>query len=227
MSRFSNILKGNRAIKRVVCPIVNGSVDAKTDSTEALTQFVCGTRVLSVAEQETVYEKALERTKRLGGEEREDSALYNLSLQLYTIAASYVDPDSDPARPALYFGDTIDDAAEKIAKSELLSRDVLAYLAEVHEVWQDQLNPQSSPKQSEMLQYIEAIAKDASYFLLLGPAHRITLANTICNLYLNLLKDSLPSGHVSNESSTSAPSVKAKRPSPSKRRNGISKRSRR
>jgi hypothetical protein len=209
-----------------VCPIVNGSVDAKADSPEALTQFVCGTRVLSVAEQETVYEKALERTKRLGGEEREDSALYNLSLQLYTIAASYVDPDSDPARPLLYFGDNIEDAAEKIAKSELLSRDTLAYLAEVHEVWQDQLNPQSAPKQSEMLQYIEAIAKDASYFLYLAPAARITLANTICNLYLNLLKDKSTSGQPSNESSTNEQSAKV-RPLPKRKGPGISKRSRR
>jgi hypothetical protein len=187
MSRFSDMQKGTRAIKRVTCPVVNVSIDAKMDPTEAPSQFECGVRVLSVQEQEDVYEKALARTKRLGGEEGPESNLYNLSLQLYTIAAAYVDPDSDPGAAKLYFGDTIEQAAEAVLKSELLSRDSLAYLAEVQELWQDQCNPQTAPSKAEMLRCIEETAKNATFPLSLRPGARLTLQHTTAVLLMSLL----------------------------------------
>jgi hypothetical protein len=203
-------MKGTRAIKRVTCPVVNVSAEAKADSTEVLPSFECGTRVLSVSEQEDVYAKALERTKRLGGEEREDSALYNLSLQLYTIAASYVDPDSDPAHPVLYFGDTVEKSAENILKSELLSRDSMAFLAECHEVWQDMCNPQRSPKREEMHQYIQEVANDASAFLRMQPAARLTFAHSLCVLALSLQTDKLPDSSPYEAPTIKPPNGKAK-----------------
>lgn len=188
-SQFTNILKGTRAIKRVTCPVVNVSANATADSPEAPLQFECGVRVLTGAEHEDVYAKALARTKRLGGEDRDDSHLYNLSLQVYTIASAYVDPDSDPESPKLYFGDNIEDAAEKILKSELLSRDTLAYLAEVQESWQEQCNPQTAPSRDEMLRCIEEGAKDASFFLLLRPGARQICMLTMAQMLVDLLKD--------------------------------------
>ena len=225
MSRFSDILKGTRAIKRVVCPVVNVTANATAGASEVPSQFECGVRVLSVEEQEVVYEKALVRTKRLGGEEREDSALYNLSLQIYTIAAAYVDPDSDPASAKLYFGDTIDAAAECISKSELLSRDTLAYLAEVQEVWQDWCNPQTNPKQNEMLKYVEEVAKDASSFLYLRPGAQVMLASTICKLYLASQKDS--SEHISFSEPSTTEDSKPKPKKASERQPAARKSSRR
>lgn len=203
MSRFSDIQKGVRAIQRVVCPVVNVSANAKADSPNAPSQFECGVRVLLVEEQEAIYEKALARTKRLGGEEKEDSPLYNLSLQLYTVATAYVDPDSDPAAPKLYFGNTVDEAVEVISKSELLSRDSLAYLAEHQEVWQDRCNPQAGPKQDEMLRYIEEAAKDASFLLYLRPGYRLTLLATMARMLLDSQVVKSQSTPVSSDDSTS------------------------
>jgi len=205
MARFNEISKGTRAIKRVTCPIVNAqarandaSAQATADTSDAPPHFECGVRVLRVDEIEEVYQKALARTKRLGGEESDTSALYNLSLQLYTIAAAYVDPDSDPAAAKLYFGETVDDAVENILKSELLSRDTLAYLAEVQEKHQDSCNPQSDPKREEMWRCIEEGAKNADFFLWLRPSTRIFCLHTMANMLLNSQSpkssDSLPSG---------------------------------
>lgn len=218
MSRFSDIQKGVRAIQRVVCPVVNVSANAKADSPNAPSQFECGVRVLLVEEQEAIYEKALARTKRLGGEEKEDSPLYNLSLQLYTVATAYVDPDSDPAAPQLYFGNTVDEAVEVISKSELLSRDSLAYLAECHECWQDQCNPQGAKGQAEMMYHIQETAKNATYPLSLRPGERLTLQHTTACLLVDLLQaKSTPSSPSSSEPEMK-PSASTQKSSASKRR---------
>lgn len=166
MSKLSDLFKGHRAIKRVALPLVNvpshhspdvPELAAQRESDRALAISLgepvipdtvdVGLRVLTLEELATVYQKAGEFARERGVKEpNETDPIYNLGVSIYICAIACVDPDSDPKNPEPFFGKRGDlgSAALELLSSPHIGRDGIAYLAEQHEAWQDEANPQAN-----------------------------------------------------------------------------------
>ena len=190
MGRLQDIVVGTRAIKRVDYPLVNcpsvltepaaelqqaraADIAAANATAETYpTHDTVGMRVLLPGEFATVLERTLAFCKARG-EEKPDpdtSPIYNLGMQIYTLAAACVDPDS-PRKPDgtdnLYFGDSIDDAAAKIQSCEHMTRDTLTYLSQIWEDWCEHCNPQAS--KVDYWSILEGTAADADFLHFVKP----------------------------------------------------------
>lgn len=172
--RFKDVAQGSRAIKRVTCPLVNVPCYLLPDVPELAEQrardakkaelagsapppapgsIEVGLRVLSGGEILEIYDKAAQVAVGRNHKPDESSPIYNLAVGVFTLAASCVCPDSDPADPIAFFGGKGDEqprssdianwqsAYDEIMASPHLGRDGILYLVEQQEVWQDICNP--------------------------------------------------------------------------------------
>jgi hypothetical protein len=214
MAKFKDIMQGTRAVKVIDLPLANVTFGVQKDTTEQIRERELnpdayrarkvGLRALLPFERERVLELACNRTKERGGTPDESSPLYRHALAIYTVAAACVDPDAQPGTDAeLYFGDTIEDAAEALRKSAHMTDDVVFYLREMQECWQDQINPQAlTIADSELYEVTQKGAADADFFHYFRPGMLVNLAHILALQLLASLEDKLPDSPASTSSST-------------------------
>lgn len=154
MARFCELIEGTRAVKIIDMPLANvphglqkGTAEQARErdlNPEAYKPLKVGFRALLPFERERVLQLASVRAKEKGGEATEGNPLFRHALAVYTVAAAAVDSDPPPGEePKLFFGDTIEQAAEKIRTSKHLTDDIVFFLREQQEAWQDEINPQA------------------------------------------------------------------------------------
>ena len=206
MGRLDDILKGKRAVKRTRYPLVNVPSALTTPSEELTearradiaaahataetypTHHELGLIVLLPGEYATVLERALAFAKERG-EDKPDpdtSPLYNLGMQIYTIASASVDPD-DPFKPNgepnYYAGSSVEEAAKNIQECPHFSRDTLAFLSQQHERWCEHVNPQAS--KVDYLDVIEGAAKSEDFLEHIRPGIVFSCFHFLAERYLN------------------------------------------
>lgn len=205
--RLKDILAGTRAIHVVPLPIMKaptttlvampGLVEQRADDTAAARPEQAppavpapqvGLRVLTGEETGEVCEKAWAWAKAKGATgPTEDDPIYSIAVKVYTCAIACVDPDEPRA---LFFGDSLEQAAENLRASELVGRDGIVYLAEQHESWQEICAPQiarMAPEQFMQKVGEVAASPDGSPFLELQPGLRVIFARTMACTLLDLL----------------------------------------
>jgi hypothetical protein len=196
--RFSglpaHLTEGYRALKIIELPLTTQphgiQVDtpeqvAAREGTEPVKVFV-GLRALTPGERSEVLSAAYAYSVSKGAsDDVERTSVYLQALAVYTVAAAAVDPDSDRKRPLLFFGDSLEQAADTIRKSPLMTDDIVLYLRERCEAWSDQINPQSlSVKDSELYDVIKKAADDADFFFCCRPGLLVNLANFMARTLL-------------------------------------------
>jgi hypothetical protein len=123
MSKLTDIAAGDRAIKRIVLPLVNVPCSLLPDIPELMEQrkkdaeaaasqgapvvpatVEVGLRVLTGAEN-LLIERLTNKMAEANGCKAfdESDAIFNMAKSLYTIAVACVDPDSDAKDPDLFF----------------------------------------------------------------------------------------------------------------------------
>ena len=231
MARLQDLIHGTRAIKRIGFPLVNvpsplaeqaaelktaRSADiaaAKATAETYPTHAEVGMRVLLPGEFAVVLELALAFAKARG-EDKPDpdtSPIYNLGMQIYTLAAATVDPDEPrnaDGSDRLFFGANVEAAAKNIQSCEHLTRDVLSYLAQQWELWSDQCNPQVSKiGESGVLAIAEKAVADADFLALLRPGLLFSCFRTLAAEVVSL-RQSKSQGGLSSTTSSKKPAVR-------------------
>lgn len=216
MARFAQISQGFRAIKVIELPITTAPHGEQRDTPEQASARdgapaalpIVGVRALMPGEREDVLCAAQARAVKRGiTTDLETSPVYNQALAVYTVAMACVDPDSDRRAPVLYFGDTLEDAAEAIRTSPLLTDDIVLYLRERQECWQDEIHPQAlSVKDSEMLDFAQRAVADADFLSKFRLGTLVNSTRFMAALWLSSLEGSLPTS-TSSEKSTTPPST--------------------
>jgi len=228
LSDLDRIMAGTRAIRRVECPIVNVPGPLQADQPEMAQQRAANTaaaqpgqappvapptvevglRVLTGEETSFVYEKAWAEAQRKGCPKPDETdPVYALALSVWTLAVACVDPDSEPAKPELFFGSTPAEAAAAIYASPHLGRDGIAYLCEQHEVWQDLCHPQAKNAGFGQIweRVTEALTDDPRFFLQMRPALRWSFVRFMASLLATLLPDKSTPGSSSETPGKNAP----------------------
>ncbi len=205
MARFSEIQQGTRAIKVIDLPLANVPHGLQAGTPEqarerelnptAYPTVKVGVRALLPLERELVLELAAARTKDKGGEVSSANPIYNHALAIYTVAASYVDPDTPPGKDAqLYFGDTIEQAAQVLRTSKHMTDDIVFYLRQRQEMWQDEINPQALTLGADKMFDATRQAVESDDFLsLMRPGLLVSFTRTLAAQLLILLQDRLAS----------------------------------
>jgi hypothetical protein len=206
MARFCDIEDGTRAIKVIDLPLANVPHCLQTGTEEqakerelnpnAYRVIKVGVRALLACEREKVLELATARAKSKGGEPTSGNGLFDHALAIYTTAAAYVDPDTPPGQDAkLFFGDTIEGAAEKLRTSRHITDDIVFYLREQQEIWQDQINPQALTLAADQLWEATQKAADekghADFLRLMRPGTLLRFTHILAAQCVNLLADRL------------------------------------
>jgi len=208
MARYYDLAANGVAIERVKLPIANVPHGIQKGTPEQKAQWErdgkpepveCGIRILPPGFEAEADQLAAAKSVELGVEKYDENnpICYKQKL-FYTVAAVCVDPDSDPKKPTLFFGDTIEEAAETLRSDpkKLLTFDTVVYLHERYLTWRDKLHPQANTiKDFELQQICQKAVEDADFLLYLRPGMLLRLAHTLAALYLTLPVDS--SGSVS------------------------------
>lgn len=213
MAKFRDIQQGTRAVKVIDLPLANVPFGVQKDTQEqarerelnpeAYKMPRVGLRALLPFEREKVLELAETRVKG-GGTADESNPRYRHALAIYTVAAACVDPDTVPGKDAeLFFGNTIEEAAESIRKSPHITDDIVFYLREMQEVWQDQINPQAlTIGDNELWDVAQKAAESADFLHSFRPGLLANLAHILAALLMNSLADKLPSTPALSSDST-------------------------
>lgn len=206
--KFRDVALGTRATKTIPLPLVHepGGPDKAPSPLLAI-------RVLSGEETAEIIDKALDYARRPGKPEpKAGDPLYELGIRVHTLHLACVDPDApNPESPDARFFSSIDE----ILGSHLIGRDVIYYLYEAYEAWQDHCAPQ--PREIDGTEFwakITELAKsnDPLAFERYRPATRWNLARSMAILLLNSLAPKSPSGSASDSSGANEKSE----PSPGK-----------
>lgn len=183
------------AIERVVVPLANlpHGLQKGTDEQRAQAQRdsvstapVCGIRALMDGEEDACHRLAEAYSRSQGVEKYDDvHPICVKALRVYTLATACVDPDTDPRAPLLFFGDTIEEAAEVLRNDpkKNITADTVAYLFERYEMWRDKINPQANTLQDYELQLAaEKAADDADFLAYMRPGLRLKFTHTLAAL---------------------------------------------
>jgi hypothetical protein len=219
--KASQLLKGKRAVHKVRFPICNFRCPILPDLPELAEQreadrkawqaehggeeplredeIEVGLRVLTGLELGEILREARADAIKAGVEDpKEGNTIYDLAVQVHTLAAACVDPDA-PEEP--FF----DGGVQQIRESEHLGRDGIMYLAEQQETWQDLCSPQALRLDgAELHSMIEELAgpESFSFFCQLRPGMRWTLLHSMASLLLISQTDKSNSSLPSEPSST-------------------------
>lgn len=180
MSKFSNLLAGTRKRKRVQLPLISGDpVDVDL-------------RMLTPLETVAVIEGATEFARtRKAAEIADGNAIYDLGIQVHTLAVAVVDPEV-PDREVPFF----DGGVEQILSSQLLARDAIAWLFAMYEQHVDEFAlARSELTEDGMRQLIESSAEgDLIPFSKLRPTMQWIFVRSMAALLRISLKASSSSG---------------------------------
>lgn len=137
MAKFSTVVAGARARKRIQLPLPGAHVDAETGDWVGPTAEL-DVRALRDDEHTDVLREALGFARKRGLEKPEDGdALYERGKMLHTLAIACIDHESPPDNPQPYF----DNGWEQIHKSDLMTPEVIGYLYLQQQVFQDEVSP--------------------------------------------------------------------------------------
>lgn len=214
MGKFSDVAKGNRAIKKVALPLVNVPSFLNPDVPELAAQresdrasaiekgepatpdeVMVGLRVLTLDELVTVQEKAGDFARKRGVKEpNETDPIFSIGASIYACALACVDPDSSAKDPEPFFGTRgdLESAALQLLSSPHIGRDGIAYLTESQEAWQDLCNPRANKvPPSVFYDSIVSLADkdpDVALRIFLGyrPAMQFRSLRTLAGLLVNL-----------------------------------------
>jgi hypothetical protein len=202
--RFSqlpaHITQGFRALKVIELPLASQPHGLQPDTPEQIeargdseiVKPMVGLRALTPEERSDVLAAAFARAVSKGATgDVEKSAVYNQALAVYTVAQACVDPDSDRCKPFLFFGDNLESAADTIRKSVLMTDDIVLYLRERQECWQDEVHPQAlTIRDTELYEIAKAAADDADFLFRMRPGMLINYALTLGALCVSLAEAS-------------------------------------
>jgi hypothetical protein len=206
--RFSglpaHLTEGYRALKIIELPLTTQphgiQVDtpeqvAAREGTEPVKVFV-GLRALTPGERSEVLSAAYAHAVSKGATgDVEKSAVYAHSLAIYTVAFSVVDSDSDRRRPFLFFGDTLEQAADTIRKSPLMTDDIVLYLRERCEAWADEVNPQAlTIKDAELYDVLKKGLESPDFYFACRPGLLVSLLRSTTTLLLTSLEHNFDTG---------------------------------
>ena len=219
------------AFERVVVPLANlpHGLQQGTDEQRAQafrdsvsTAPVCGIRALTDGEEDTCHRLAEAYARSQGVEKYDDvHPICVKALRVYQLATACVDPDSDPRAPLLFFGDTIEEAAETLRNDPKrnITGDTVAYLHERFEMWRDKVNPQANTLQDfRLAEAAEKAADDADFLAYMRPGLRLKFTHTLAALLVaSPAWNSISSTLSSTEPSNSGASPQKTSPQPSTR----------
>lgn len=208
----TSITQGFRALKIIELPIASQPHGMQPDTPEQIAargdnetvKPMVGIRALTPEERSDVLSAAFARAVSKGATgEVEKSAVYNQALAVYTVAQACVDPDSDRCKPFLFFGDNLEHAADTIRKSPLMTDDIVLYLRERQECWQDQVHPQAlTIRDDELYTIAKEAANDADFLFRMRLGTLVQYALTLGALCVSLVEDSSGNTSVSTNNTS-------------------------
>jgi hypothetical protein len=200
MARYSSQTASGYAWERVTVPVANVPHGVQKGTPEQRAQWekdgspkpqICGIRCLSPDEDMEVDARAAELALEKGVKEYTDTNPICVNARMIcTLAMACVDPDSDPHKPVLFFGDTVDEAIDVLRKDpkRSITPDTIAYLHERYEMWRDKINPQANTIADHQLQEIaRKSADDADFLAKLRPGLRLKFTASLAALALPFL----------------------------------------
>lgn len=206
MSRFENILKGNKARKTVEFP---APIDAENPESKLLVDLV----ILAGDEEAEALAAAREYAKGKGSEDpKGGDPHYDLGLMVHTLARACLDPDV-PGSFVFFFGAGGADKDFKAMAEVILARldrERIAYLHGLQQVWQTELAPWGrAAGEAEIfakLEQLEGVTDPARPFVMFRPAEVGSLLLFTANLLRPLLRDKSLRGLFYGQSSTGSTS---------------------
>jgi len=137
MGKYSAVVQGPRARKTIDLPRPGAVVDMETGEWRGPT-IKLDVRPLRGDEYDQVLADAKKYAEKLGATDPvEGDELFERGRLLHTLAIACVDKDSPADAPQPFF----DGGVEQILTSDELTPEVLAYLYEHQQLWQDAVSP--------------------------------------------------------------------------------------
>lgn len=187
MARFSDVTKGRRARTPAVLPLPGAHVDPETGEWIGPTAKLA-MRALREDEYDDVLANARAFAKKRGESAEDGDDLYERGKMLHTLAIACLDADSPEDVPALFF----DGGVDQIASSEIMCPEVIAYLYERQQLWQDEVNPLLKALQpNEFFAAAVAVAGgNMAFFVGMRPGMRWSFTRTLASQLLSSLANS-------------------------------------
>jgi hypothetical protein len=137
MGKYSSIVQGPRARKTIDLPRPGAVVNMETGAWRGPT-IKLDVRPLRGDEHDQVLADAKKYAEKLGSTDpTEGEELFERGRLLHTLAIACVDTDSPVDAPQPFF----DGGVEQILTADELTPEVLAYLYEHQQLWQDEVSP--------------------------------------------------------------------------------------
>lgn len=147
MAKFSEVAAGTRARRSAKLPLPGAQVDGETGAWFGPTVDL-HIRVLSEHEHDLMLQRAYAFAREHGlSSPADDDAIYERGKMLHTLALACIDATSPENDPQPFF----DGGAEQIAKSEIMTPEVVGYLYRVQVLMQDELSPMKADMSPEEL----------------------------------------------------------------------------
>jgi len=182
MPSYSSITQGTRLRKRVTLPRPGAVLDLETGKWKGPT-FELDVRALTAGEADRVESEARAYAKGLTSDTDSVDDLVDRGRKLHTIALAYVDVDSPPNAPMPVF----DGGVEQIVASEELTPELIEFLYEQQQIWQDETNPLVS--KMKPVDFVNAVVRtatgedgDMSFFVSARPGMRWSFALSMARL---------------------------------------------
>ena len=191
MAKFSDVVQGTRARKAIKLPLPGAHVD---DETGQWVGPVVELLVRPLREDEYTEVLKVARTfavKNGLAEPGDGDPLYEQGKMTQTLALACLDIES-PDNEAMLFFDGVDSktkeqigAFAQIQRSEMMSAEVLAYLYQQQQIFQDEVNPllKTMSPSSFMAAAIKTAQGDMSFFVNSRPGMQWSFLRTsVCQL---------------------------------------------
>ena len=204
MAKLSSLSQGAsaRARKKVVFPLPGARWSPEEAGWEGATVDV-DVMVLSPGEDEEVLRRAHADAKAAGIDKpTEGEPVYDRAILVHTVALAFVDHESPEASPAPFFA-----SHEEVRTSSLMSTEVLLYLMEQQELWQDERSPRLKDlTPAEFLATLVGVAGgNAGFFVGQRPGTQWLFTRTLAERHLTLLTPTSDDGSSSPEETPSSP----------------------
>lgn len=204
MARFSQVVAGARARKRIKLPLPGAHVDPETGEwipPQGRPLPELDVRALREDEHDEVLAQALAYARRKGVAAPEDGeALYERGKILYTLAIACLDPESTADAPAPFF----DGGVEQIVGSEIMTPEVVGYLYLQQQLHQDDVSPlKKDMTPAEFMSAAVTTAKGSmSFFVNSRPGMQWSFLRILASLHVDSLGRSSPSSSSSEPPET-------------------------
>ena len=183
MPSYSSIVQGPRRRKPILLPRPGAVLDMETGAWSGPT-IELHVRALRGDEHDQIIADARAYARGLGvGEAADGEDLYERGKMLHTLAVGCVDADSPLDSPAPFF----DGGVKQIVSSEELTPEILEYLYEQQQIWQDEVNPLA--RAMTPAEFANAVARtamgengDMSFFVCARPGLRWSFTLSMARL---------------------------------------------